>query len=97
MLFQDHNLFPHLTAFENVALWHERDISHSSVERVILPDSFIAVKLQVALAERGIDPTEPPRKSSLYCGPVADAAVELLVPVIDAPLLVVERDAAEAR
>jgi adenylosuccinate lyase len=28
---------------ENVALWHERDISHSSVERVILPDSFIAL------------------------------------------------------
>ncbi|HZR25451.1 MAG TPA: adenylosuccinate lyase [Vicinamibacterales bacterium] len=30
-------------AVENIALWHERDISHSSVERVILPDSFIAV------------------------------------------------------
>jgi adenylosuccinate lyase len=30
-------------AFENVALWHERDISHSSVERVILPDSTILV------------------------------------------------------
>ncbi len=28
-------------AFENNALWHERDISHSSVERVILPDSFV--------------------------------------------------------
>jgi adenylosuccinate lyase len=28
-----------LTAFENVALWHERDISHSSAERVILPDA----------------------------------------------------------
>jgi adenylosuccinate lyase len=28
-------------AFENIALWHERDISHSSVERVILPDSCI--------------------------------------------------------
>jgi adenylosuccinate lyase len=28
-------------AFEDIALWHERDISHSSVERVILPDSFI--------------------------------------------------------
>lgn len=28
-------------AFENVALWHERDISHSSVERIILPDSTI--------------------------------------------------------
>jgi len=30
-------------AFENIALWHERDISHSSVERIILPDSFIAL------------------------------------------------------
>src|SRR6187455_1573996 len=30
-------------AFENIALWHERDISHSSVERVILPDSFLAL------------------------------------------------------
>ncbi len=30
-----------LAALENVALWHERDISHSSVERVILPDTFI--------------------------------------------------------
>jgi adenylosuccinate lyase len=32
-----------LAAAENVALWHERDISHSSVERVIIPDSFIVV------------------------------------------------------
>ncbi len=30
-----------LSALENVALWHERDISHSSVERVIFPDAFI--------------------------------------------------------
>jgi len=30
-------------AFENISLWHERDISHSSVERVILPDSTIAL------------------------------------------------------
>ena len=29
-----------LTAMENVALWHERDISHSSAERLIIPDSF---------------------------------------------------------
>ncbi|MFT5206456.1 MAG: adenylosuccinate lyase [Candidatus Omnitrophota bacterium] len=29
-----------LAAYENIALWHERDISHSSVERVIIPDSF---------------------------------------------------------
>jgi adenylosuccinate lyase len=32
-----------VAALENVALWHERDISHSSVERVILPDTFIAL------------------------------------------------------
>jgi adenylosuccinate lyase len=32
-----------IAALENVALWHERDISHSSVERVILPDSFAAL------------------------------------------------------
>ncbi|ANU11752.1 adenylosuccinate lyase [Planococcus antarcticus DSM 14505] len=32
-----------LTAYENVALWHERDISHSSAERVILPDATIAL------------------------------------------------------
>ncbi|MEK6553924.1 MAG: lyase family protein, partial [Bdellovibrionota bacterium] len=30
-----------LAGLENVALWHERDISHSSVERVIFPDAFI--------------------------------------------------------
>jgi adenylosuccinate lyase len=34
--------------FENVALWHERDISHSSVERVILPDSTILVDYLLA-------------------------------------------------
>ena len=33
-----------VAALENVALWHERDISHSSVERVILPDSTILVE-----------------------------------------------------
>src|SRR6478609_2796751 len=32
-----------VVGLENVALWHERDISHSSAERVVLPDSFLAV------------------------------------------------------
>jgi adenylosuccinate lyase len=35
-------------AFENIALWHERDISHSSVERIILPDTTIAVDYMLA-------------------------------------------------
>src|SRR5207249_4442007 len=39
-------------ALEDVALWHERDISHSSVERVILPDSTAAVDYMVHLATR---------------------------------------------
>ena len=41
----------HATAgLENVALWHERDISHSSVERVVLPDSTIALDYILDLA-----------------------------------------------
>jgi adenylosuccinate lyase len=32
-----------LVGFENVALWHERDISHSSAERVAIPDAFLAL------------------------------------------------------
>jgi adenylosuccinate lyase len=35
-------------AYENIALWHERDISHSSVERIILPDSTILVDYMLA-------------------------------------------------
>ena len=37
-----------LAAYEDVALWHERDISHSSVERIILPDSTILVDYMLA-------------------------------------------------
>lgn len=39
-------------ALEDVALWHERDISHSSVERVMLPDAFHVASYGVALATR---------------------------------------------
>jgi len=38
-----------MAALENVALWHERDISHSSVERIIIPDSFIALDYMLDL------------------------------------------------
>jgi adenylosuccinate lyase len=41
-------------AFENIALWHERDISHSSAERVILPDSTILVDYLLAKTENVI-------------------------------------------
>jgi adenylosuccinate lyase len=42
-------------AFENIALWHERDISHSSVEMVILPDSTILVEYLLAKTTDLID------------------------------------------
>ena len=47
-----------IAAMENIALWHERDISHSSVERVIVPDSFhiLHYGMKIALRiVRGID------------------------------------------
>jgi len=37
-----------IAAYENIGLWHERDISHSSVERIILPDSTILIDYMLA-------------------------------------------------
>jgi len=37
-----------MAAYENIGLWHERDISHSSVERIVLPDSTILVDYMLA-------------------------------------------------
>lgn len=50
-----------MTSMENVALWHERDISHSSAERVILPDASIAldfmlVRMNYVLSGLEVDP-----------------------------------------
>jgi adenylosuccinate lyase len=42
-------------AVEDVALWHERDISHSGAERVILPDATIALDYMQSLATRVVD------------------------------------------
>jgi len=44
-----------LAALENVALWHERDISHSSVERVIFPDSCILVNSMLVSLRKLVD------------------------------------------
>ena len=37
-----------ITAFENINLWHERDISHSSAERIIFPDSLVLVDFMIS-------------------------------------------------
>jgi len=44
-----------LAAMENVALWHERDISHSSVERIIFPDSCTLLDYMFGLLTRLMD------------------------------------------
>ena len=44
-----------IVGFENVALWHERDISHSSAERVVLPDSSIVLDYMLHKATALID------------------------------------------
>ena len=44
-----------IVGLENIALWHERDISHSSAERVVLPDSSIAVDYMLAKMAALID------------------------------------------
>ncbi len=41
-----------LAAMQNIALWHERDISHSSVERVIIPDTFILLDFMLGRMTR---------------------------------------------
>jgi len=43
------------SGLEDVALWHERDISHSSVERVILPDACLLADYMLDLASRTLD------------------------------------------
>jgi adenylosuccinate lyase len=44
-----------VAALENVALWHERDISHSSVERIIFPDSCTLLDYMLSLLQRLMD------------------------------------------
>jgi adenylosuccinate lyase len=44
-----------LTAMENVSLWHERDITHSSVERIILPDATILAHYMLTKFHQVID------------------------------------------
>jgi len=62
-----------LAAMENVALWHERDISHSSVERIIMPDScilldYMLVTLRLLLERLNVYPDHMARNLALTKG-----------------------------
>src|SRR5467141_1537784 len=83
-----------LAAFENVALWHERDISHSSVERIILPDSTILVdymlsKMSAILGQMRVFPERMMRNLEsthglVYSGQLLQDLVEKGMPRDDA-------------
>jgi adenylosuccinate lyase len=83
-----------LAAFENIALWHERDISHSSVERVILPDSTILVdymlsKMTMVLGQMRVFPERMLRNLEsthglIYSGQLLQDLVEKGMPRDDA-------------
>lgn len=71
-----------VAALENVALWHERDISHSSVERMILPDSstvahFMLVELTDLVKNLLVYPENMQRNMNLYGGVVFSQRVLL--------------------
>lgn len=71
-----------IAAMENIALWHERDISHSSVERIILPDSCILVDYMLArfskiMAGLVVYPENMRRNMDRYGGVVFSQAVML--------------------
>ncbi|MGF1570892.1 MAG: adenylosuccinate lyase [Nodosilinea sp.] len=71
-----------MAALENVALWHERDISHSSVERVIMPDScilthFMLVETTDLIKRLLVYPENMARNMNLYGGVVFSQGVLL--------------------
>ncbi len=73
-----------MAAMENVALWHERDISHSSVERIILPDSctlldYMLVTLNQLVSGLQVYPENMQRNIELTRGLYASQSVLLLL------------------
>ncbi len=70
------------TALENVALWHERDISHSSVERVILPDAcilthFMLREISELVKNLQVYPENMKRNMNVYGGVIFSQRVML--------------------
>ena len=79
-----------MAAYENIALWHERDISHSSVERVILPDSttlidYMLAKMTAIVSQMRVFPERMLRnldstKGLVYSGQLLQDLVEKGMP-----------------
>ena len=83
-----------LVGLENVALWHERDISHSSAERVVIPDSFLALDYMLdrfAWLVEGLEVRPERMLRNLEAGHGLFFSQRLLLALVDSGL---ERDAA---
>src|SRR6266852_2245773 len=96
-----------LAAFENIALWHERDISHSSVERIILPDSTILVdymlsKMTAIIGQMRVFPERMIRNLEsthglIYSGQLLQDLVEKAMPAWESDTSFRDRVAGDAR
>lgn len=78
-----------VTALENVALWHERDISHSSAERVIFPDACALVDymaLQLTKVLSGLEVDEERMRRNLEMGGGVVYSQKVLLALVDAGL-----------
>ncbi|MDD5613497.1 MAG: lyase family protein [Candidatus Omnitrophica bacterium] len=73
-------------AVENITLWHERDISHSSVERIILPDAFILLDYMfyvVTKIVKGLDVNQDAVKNNLWLKKGLFASGRIMIMLID--------------
>ena len=73
-----------ITAFENINLWHERDISHSSAERIIFPDSLILIDFMLhrftdVMKNLVVHEDNMLRNTKLYGGVIYSQKVMLLL------------------
>jgi adenylosuccinate lyase len=78
-----------LVGLENVALWHERDISHSSAERVVIPDSFLALDYMLerfAWLVEGLDVRPERMRRNLEAGSGLFFSQRLLLALVESGL-----------
>jgi len=78
-----------LVGLENVALWHERDISHSSAERVVIPDSFLALDYMLdrfAWLVEGLDVRTERMRRNLEAGHGLFFSQRLLLALVESGL-----------
>ena len=83
-----------LVGLENVALWHERDISHSSAERIVIPDSFLALDYMLdrfAWLVEGLEVRADRMLRNLEAGHALFFSQRVLLALVESGL---ERDAA---